>query len=152
MYFAIVILTLFVLPPASVAAEALLASPAADLLWLMGKWLTFWAVGARLLIAGFMQVFRPQFTARIFAIDDPAALAVVREIGFANLTFGTLGLLSLAVPQWLIPTALAGAIFYGLAGAGHAARGGGTKNERFAMITDFVACAFLAIFLITRAL
>jgi hypothetical protein len=43
----------------------------------------------------------------------------VREVGFGNLAFGTLGVLSLFRPDWVVPAAIAGGIHYGLAGAGH---------------------------------
>jgi hypothetical protein len=63
MYLATILLWMLVLPAASVAVEALRAPGAADLMALIGKWFTFWAVGARLFTAGAMQTFRPQFTA-----------------------------------------------------------------------------------------
>jgi hypothetical protein len=73
MYLAAVILLMLVLPAASVAIEALRTPGAADLMALIGKWFTFWAVGARLFIAGVMQGFRPQFTAQsIFDIKIEA--------------------------------------------------------------------------------
>jgi hypothetical protein len=63
MYFAAVVMLMLVLPLASAAVEAvLLVVP--DPMFLIGKWFTFWAVGVRLFLAGLMQVFRPQFTAR----------------------------------------------------------------------------------------
>lgn len=100
MYLAAVLLTLLVLPAASVAIDTMLHPGAAPLMALVGKWFTFWAVGVRLFLAGVTQTFRPQFTAEsIFAIKDQAALAIVREVGFGNLAMGTLGLLSLGYPD-----------------------------------------------------
>ena len=87
------------------------------------KWFVFWAVGVRLFIAGVRQVAQPQFTAEsIFEIKDRAAFALVRELGFANLSTGTLGLANLAVPAWVVPAAIVGGLFYGLAAAGHVSR------------------------------
>lgn len=81
------------------ASEALLFPGATELTLLAGKWFTFWAVGVRLFLAGVSQVFRPQFTSEgILGVKDPDAKVIVREVGFGNLSMGTLGLLSLAMP------------------------------------------------------
>ena len=77
----------------SVAAQASVLPDMGAMMGLVGKWFTFWGVGARLFLAGLNQVFRPSFTAEeIFEIGDPAVLPIVREIGFANLAIGTFGL------------------------------------------------------------
>lgn len=118
---------------------------------LVGKWFTFWAVGVRLFLAGVTQTFRPQFTAEsIFAIKDQAALAIVREVGFGNLAMGTLGLLSLAYPDWVMPAAIVGGLYYGLAGVGHAMRGERNVKEQIALVSDLAIFVLLAIFVVTR--
>src|SRR5580704_16457999 len=120
MYFLLVIFVLLVFPAASIVAEAALSQHALPLITLTGKWLVFWAVGIRLFIAGARQVAQPQFTAEeIFRIHDPASFAIVREVGFANLSMGLLGICSIYRLGWTIPAALAGGLFYGLAGLGH---------------------------------
>src|ERR1700721_304296 len=109
MYFIFVVLFLFVLPPISVIVEALLRSGDADLVLLVGKWFVFWGVGVRLFIAGVRQVAQPRFTAEsIFQVKDRGALAIVREVGFANLAMGALGLLTLAEPYFLVSDAICG--------------------------------------------
>jgi hypothetical protein len=107
----------------------------------------FWAVGVRLFIAGVRQVAQPQFTAEsIFEIKDRAAFAIVRELGFANLSTG-LGLANLAVPAWVVPAAIVGGLFYGLAAAGHAFRGKRNFKEQTALISaDIFAFVILAVF------
>lgn len=151
MYAASVLLLLFVIPAASVAAEVLLHGGS---LWVLtAKWFVFWAVGARLFIAGIFQTLRPQMTAHsIFEIKDPAALGIVREVGFGNLSMGVLGLLILVKPEWLVPAAIVGGLYYGLAGAGHWMRGGGNAKERLALWSDFYAFVLLAAVVITRVL
>jgi len=152
-YFVSVAVLLLLAPLVSVATEWTLAAGGTDVWWLIGKWFTFWGVGARLFLAGVMQVARPQFTAgSIFVIADPAAEAIVREVGFANLAMGTLGLVSLLRPEWLAPAALVGGLYYGLAGAGHAARGARNAKEQFALVTDVAMFAILTAFLAGRAL
>lgn len=124
---------------------------AAPLMALVGKWFTFWAVGVRLFLAGVTQTFRPQFTAEsIFAIKDQAALGIVREVGFGNLAMGSLGSLSLAYPDWVMPAAIVGGLYYGLAGVGHAMRGERNVKEQIALVSDLAIFVLLAIFVVTR--
>jgi len=149
MYFISVVLLLLVFPALSVLAEALNV-PGADVMWLIGKWFVFWGCGVRLFLAGLMQTFRPEFTARsIFDIDAPAAHAVVREVGFGNLAMGTLGLASLAIPEWVVPAAVVGGLYYGLAGVGHAFRKGNFK-EQVALWSDLAIFVVLAVFVASR--
>ena len=66
---------------------------------LFGKWFIFSAVGLRLFVAGLQQSTKPQFTAKeIFHIDNPESFPIVRELGFANICFGLVGIVSLSVP------------------------------------------------------
>jgi hypothetical protein len=151
MYFTAILLLMLVLPVASVVVEALSSPGAPDLMLLIGKWFTFWAVGVRLFIAGVMQVFRPQFTAEsIFNIKDQAALGIVREIGSGNLAMGTLGLLSLAKPDWIVPAAIVGGLYYGLAGLGHLLRTERNFNELVALVSDVAVFILLAVFVGVR--
>lgn len=147
MYLASIVLLLFVLPAGCVIGQMLWFGGAADVMLLVGKWFVFWAVGVRLFIAGVRQVAQPQFTAEsIFEIKDRAALGIVRELGFANLSTGTLGLASLAVPAWVVPAAIVGGLFYGLAALGHAFRGKRNFKEQTALISDIFAFVILAVF------
>ena len=153
MYLASIILLMLVLPLLSVAAEAPMVPDAAALMTLVGKWFTFWAVGVRLFLAGMTQVLRPQFTAEsIFDLEDPGALGIVREVGFANLAIGTLGLLSLAVPSWVVPAAIVGGLYYGLAGLGHVMRKNRNFKEQTALISDLLIFLLLAAFVASRSL
>ena len=99
------------------------------------------------------QALRPQFTAElIFNIKDQAALGVVREIGFGNLAMGALGLLSLAKPEWVMPAATIGALYYGLAGLGHLLRPERNFKEQVALVSDFSIFILLAWFVGVRGL
>ena len=145
-YLATVLLLLLVLPAACVGAEAALGH--GPLMALVGRWFVFWGVGVRLFLAGLRQTFKPAFTAvAIFEIDAPAAFAIVRELGFANLSMGALGLASLAVGGWVASAALVGGLYYGLAGAGHVIRPKRNTIEQIALISDLLICALLAAFL-----
>ena len=74
--------------------------------------------------------------------DD--ALALVRELGIANFAAGIVGILSLLRPDFVLPSAIAASIFYGLAGFRHAARPARNAKETFAMATDLLGFAILA--------
>jgi len=148
LYFATVILLLFIFPATSVAISAHL-NPNVSILVLIGRWFTFWAVGVRLFIAGVRQVAQPEFTAHeIFQIPGKTALPIVRELGFANLSMGLLGLLILVRPDWTVPAAIVGGLYYGLAGAGHIGRRDKNAKERTALFSDVFVFLILAAFLV----
>jgi hypothetical protein len=151
MYFVAIALLMFVFPAACVAAESLWLRDATDVVFLIGKWFVFWAVGVRLFIAGVRQVIQPQFTAEeIFNIKDRASFAIVRELGFANLATGTLGLISLIRPGWLVPAAIVGGLYYGLAGAGHLAHSDRNFEEQTALVSDLFIFVVLGAFVALR--
>ena len=149
MYMISVVLLLFVLPVISIVVERLVGAHGLSLLVVVGRWFCFWAVGVRLFLAGLRQTTKPAFTAEaIFRVSEPEAWPIVREVGFANLSMGLLGLLSLWRSEWLIPASIVGGLYYGLAGVGHL--GGKERNakETFAMVTDFVPFVVLGVFVV----
>ena len=149
MYYAIVGFLMFGLPLLSVIADAMLSSPQSAML-LIGKWYVFWAVGVRLLLAGFRQVVQPRYTAQvILGLKSDESLLVVRELGFANLAMGLSGLLSLIFPAWRVPVALAAGVFYGLAGGNHVLQPHRNRLENVAMVSDLFACAVLLAYFAT---
>jgi hypothetical protein len=150
MYLISVVLLLFVFPAGSVLVESFWLPGSADVMTLIGKWFVFWAVGARLFIAGVRQVAQPQFTVDIFEIKDRAAHAIVREVGFGNLAMGVLGLASLAKSGWILPAAVVGGLYYGLAGVGHLVRGRRNLNEQVALVSDLLIFVLFAAFVISR--
>jgi hypothetical protein len=144
MYVVTVLLLLAILPAGSVIAEHSYFHSAAPLVFLIGKWFTFWAAGVRLFIAGLRQAFNPRFTAQdIFKIEGDTVFPIVRELGLANISMGTLSLLSLYSPVFLIPGALVGGLYYFLAGGLHVTSGHRNFNENFAMVTDFLIATVL---------
>lgn len=153
MYLVVVILLMGILPVVSILIEYSGLAASADLWSLVGKWFVFWSVGVRLALAGIRQVVQPAFTAEeIFGIGDKAAHIVVQELGFANLAMGVLAIVTLAAPQWVAAAALAGAIFYGLAGARHVLKGGQNRNEMIAAVSDIFIFAVLAAYLVAISL
>ncbi len=149
MYFAAVIFFLLILPVTSIALEAHFYPHAETLMFLTGKWFVFWSVGIRLLAAGARQVIQPRFTAEeIFDIHDNVSFAIIRELGFANLSMGVLGVCSLFEFEWLIPAAIVGGLYYGLAGLGHLFRKHKSAHENAATISDFFVFAVLLAFVL----
>ncbi|MEJ8848466.1 DUF6790 family protein [Variovorax rhizosphaerae] len=143
-YYIIVAALMFVAPVASIAFAVLAHHATLD--WALAlRWFAFWMVGARLGSAGLRQMLNPAFTARnILGIEGDDALLLVRELGFANTAFGTIGILSLWWPAWAAPVAVAGAVFLGLAGINHAMQPHRNARENFAMLTDLVGALALA--------
>ena len=140
----------FLLPLAATVTESCLYRDHPFSLGLIGKWFIFSAVGLRLMAAGFKQIKDPAFTARqIFHISTPEVLPIVRELGFANLCFGLVGVLSLFLPQWRIVSAFASGIYYGIAGLQHLLKKPVGANERFALATDIIIFILLLVYFIT---
>jgi hypothetical protein len=133
----------FLLPPVSGVAEHVIGNE--PLAWVkVGKWFIFYAVGLRLFLAGLRQSLKPAFTAKaIFHMEGTEAYPVIRELGFANLCFGLIGLISLFVPQWRMVSAFGSGIYYGLAAGLHLFRKADGINERFALYTDILIFAAL---------
>lgn len=145
MYLVLILLLMIVLPVGSIVAEWATSPIAPPLMPLVGKWFVFWAAGVRLLAAGIKQFFQPEFTAhQIFKMKTDEALPVVRELGVANFAIGVLGVSSAWAPSFVLPVAVAGAIFYGVAGAQHVRQKDKSGNETLAMVTDLLAFLVLA--------
>jgi len=149
MYLAIVISLMFVLPAASAGIEHFHSSGAVSWMTLAGKWFVFWGAGVRLLTAGLRQSLQPRVTAvEIFRMKTDEALPVIRELGIGNFAVGLAGVVSLWVPDFIVPVALIAAIFYGAAGIFHVAANTRSMNENVAMVSDFWAAAILAAYLV----
>lgn len=137
MYLMIIVSLMGVLPVISILAEVVDLHTSFDPLFLVGKWFVFWSVGIRLILAGLRQVANPAFTAEtIFGVKDKAALPIVRELGFGNLSIGLLGVCALANHGWIAPAAVTGGLFYGLAGIEHLLKRDRNATETIAMISD----------------
>ncbi len=147
-YFISVSLMTFIIPVIGFVAEHL-CSDVPLTFDLYGKWFIFSAVGLRLFVAGIQQTVRPAFTAReIFHIENPESFPIVRELGFANLCFGLIGIISLFKPEWRIVSAFASGLYYGVAGLQHLIRKPVSANEKFALWTDLIIFAVLLAYVI----
>jgi hypothetical protein len=134
-----------VLPIASILVESSFAGATLSA-GLVEKWFVFWAVGVRLFLAGLRQITQPRYTAEsILGLKTEESYFLVRELGFANAAIGAAGIASLAVSAWILPIAIVGTIFYGLAGTNHVMHGERNKFQSVAMVSDL----FIAVVLLT---
>ena len=149
MYYAVVILLMLVFPLASVGIETLVFHSSLALMIVLAKWFVFWAVGVRLFTAGLRQAIDPGFTAKkIFEFKTSEPVMIIRELGFANIALGTAALLSILNSAWLIPAAIAGCLFYGLAGFNHLRKSQRNSTENLATFSDLFVFAILLVCLV----
>jgi hypothetical protein len=149
MYLFIVIALMLALPLISIVAQIALTDQSAlhgaSTLLIVAKWYVFWAVGVRLSLAGLRQIIQPRYTAEtILGFKGAEALFFVRELGFANVAMGSVGIASLLAPSWVTPAALLGAIYYGLAGINHCLHKDRNKLANVALVSDLFAAVVLA--------
>ena len=150
MYVTMVIALMLVFPLISIVAQVILtdhgALGAASSLAVVAKWYVFWAVGVRLSLAGLRQIFQPRYTAEtILGLKGADSLFVVRELGFANFSMGSVGLASQFAPAWVTAAAMVGALYYGLAGINHCFHRDRNRLQNLAMVSDLFAALVLAI-------
>jgi hypothetical protein len=148
MYILTVVLSMVVCPIASLLVEAVIFQSPTPLVLLAGKWFVFWAVGIRLSLAGLRQAITPQFTTeQILGIKSKEPFIIVQELGFANLSLGLLGISSILSDSWTMPAAIAGGLFYGLAGIRHIATKERNRLENIAMVSDLFVFVVLLVYL-----
>lgn len=111
----------------------------------LGMYTVFWGIGVRLFSASLSQIINPEFTSKaILGIKTSDANQVVRELGFANLGMGIVGILSLWFPAWAPVVAIVAGVFLGLDGIVHIRKKNRNFKENVAMVTDlFVAVVSL---------
>ncbi|HQW83497.1 MAG TPA: hypothetical protein PK987_03505 [Ferruginibacter sp.] len=148
-YFLVVTILTFILPLICTVIETGICKNTSFSFALIGKWFIFSAVGLRLFIAGIKQTTDPAFTAKeIFHLNNPESFPIVRELGFANLCFGLVGIVSLFLPQWRVVSAFGSGLYYGIAGLQHFIKKPVGPNEKFALITDIFIFIFLLVYFV----
>lgn len=138
----------FVLPTIGFVTEHFVSNTALTF-ELFCKWFIFSAVGLRLFLAGIKQVKNPEFTAKqIFHLDSTDSFPILRELGFANICFGLVGIVSLFRPDWRIVSAFASGLYFGIAGVQHGLKKTSGINEKFALWTDLIIFVLLLTYFI----
>ncbi|HTE25906.1 DUF6790 family protein [Flavitalea sp.] len=139
---------LCILPAASVTAE--IVKEQIPIHWtIVAKWFIFWAAGIRLFTAGLKQAANPEFTAReIFRFTSKDSYVVIRELGFANIALGAMGILSVINEHWRLLAAITSCIFFGFAALQHYSKKPDTPNEFVALVYDTSVFIILLVFTI----
>jgi hypothetical protein len=146
-----VLLLMVLFPIVSILLDFFLLKSSTDMFLLIGKWFVFWAVGIRQLFAGLRQSIQPQFTLeKIFGIKNHESLIIVQELGFANVSMGLLGILSIINNEWILPSAIISGLYFGTAGIRHIIRNDKNSIEIIAMLSDLFLFTILLIFAINR--
>ena len=125
-YIVVVSVLTFVLPAVCTIGQIFISNDATSLFALFGKWFIFSAVGLRLFLAG-----------------------IVRELGFANLCFGLIGIVFLFMTQWRVVSAFGSGLYYGIAGLQHVLKKPAGINEMFALVTDILIFILLLVYFVT---
>ncbi|MCZ4499147.1 MAG: hypothetical protein JWQ74_1700 [Marmoricola sp.] len=150
MFYAAVGLFMVVLPTGSVVV-ALADGGHGSTMAVVGTWFVFWAVGVRLFTAGVRQVIKPGLTSEgILGIPGREAWLLVRELGFANIAIGSIGILSLWNAGWRPAAALAGGVFLLAAGALHLVKKHRETEENVAMVSDLAIGLLMLAYVLTR--
>ncbi|AGF52173.1 sll0419 [Synechocystis sp. PCC 6803] len=137
MYFLLVTLVILVFPLLSIALEWTTSGNSQALVDVLARWFVFWGVGVRLFLAGVVQITKPSFTAeKILGVQSQDSLILVKELGIGNLAIASVALGSIFVNAWVLGAALAGGIFYLLAGINHILQPERNAKENYAMATD----------------
>jgi len=144
-----VIAIIVVLPLLSIVVEEIVRGNPPLSYDMIGKWFIFYSAGIRLFTAGIRQIFNPSFTAKdIFHLEDVSGFPIVRELGFANVSFGVIGILSLVFPGWRIVSGVGSGLFYGMAALNHYLKKPAGANEVFAMVTNVFVFLLLAAYVV----
>lgn len=144
-----ILLVFLIVPLIAILVELLLIGTSQTFVAVAFKWFLFSGIGLRLGGAGIKQIMQPQFTAKeIFNIVGDGATPVVRELGFANVCFAILAVISFFVASFRIPAAITGGLYFGLAGLLHVFKPKDSNKEIFAMVSDLYIFFVLLILLI----
>jgi hypothetical protein len=148
MYALVVVALMFVVPIGCTIFEVFESNQGIFAFGIVLKWFVFWAVGVRLLLAGLRQIIQPRYTAELLGIESPDSTLLIRELGFANTAIGCIAAGSLTWSGWQLPAAVAGSVFYSLAGVNHVLRKARNRNQNIAMISDVLVAVVLIVCLL----
>lgn len=147
-YLISVLLMVFIIPIVAFFAEHIVKEMLLTF-DLFTKWFIFSAIGIRLFVAGIWQSTKPDFTAKeIFHIDNRDSFPIVRELGFANICFGCMGIISLFKPEWRIVSAIIAGLYYAFSCIQHIVKKPVSANENFALWTDMIIFGVLFVYFI----
>ena len=138
----------FILPLLSVAFEEIAKGTTTS--WqLIGKWFIFWVLGIQLFTIGIRQASDPASEAlKIFKLNGKNVYVIIRRLGFANISLGILGILSLINNHWRQIGAISGISFFGFAVLQNLSQKVKTRNEIIAVISDILTSVVMLLYLL----
>ena len=138
----------FILPFLSIALEELTKESTTS--WqLIGKWFIFWTLGIRLFTIGIRQASDPASEAvKIFNLKSKNAYTIIRRLGFANMSLGIMGILSLINNNWRQIGAISGISFFGFAVLNDISQKVKARNEIITMISDTLTSVIMLLYLL----
>ncbi|HTE28416.1 hypothetical protein [Flavitalea sp.] len=110
---------------------------------LIGKWFAFWAIGIRLLVAGFMQLTRKSNSRNHLSAREDSGM-VKKATGVANLVLSALGFLCVASSEGSLLAAITVGVYLGLAGLQHDFKKPATASGWISLIYDFIVFSVIA--------
>ena len=76
------------------------------------------------------------------------SFVIVRELGFANLSFRLIAIVSLVIRKWRVMSAFGSGLYFGMAGLQRWLKKPVGINEAFALVTDIIISIFLLIYFV----
>lgn len=139
---------IFLLPFVSILIEHVAMQT--PLNWnLFGKWFVFWAFGFRLFTTGIKQASDPASEAvKTFKLNGKNVYVIIRQLGFANISLGILGILSLINNQWRQIGAISGISFFGFAVLNDISQKVKERGDIITMIWDTITSLVMLLYLL----
>jgi hypothetical protein len=114
------------------------------------KWFIFWSVGFRLFFKGVRLASTQQATGlSLSSFRNRESYLLLLELGFANMSLGAMGILSVINDQWRLIAAIAGAIYFGLSDLLRLLKKSAGCHERVALTYNLLAFAGLMAYLVS---
>ncbi|WP_105615623.1 DUF6790 family protein [Vallitalea okinawensis] len=152
LYLYYIVGVMFILPVSSILIEVFSKKKtynSGEIILIVIKWFVFWGIGLRCLTVGLSQSINPKFTASILQVSEESYV-VIRELGFANICLGIVGIASLYFSEWRKAAACSGGIYLGIAGLLHISRisEGINLKEAIAMISDLFILSIVIFYML----
>jgi hypothetical protein len=114
------------------------------------KWFVFWAVGIRLFYKGIRLASSPHFTSmNLSRWRNRDSYVLLLELGFANMSLGTMGILSVINDQWRLIAAISGGVYYGLADMIHLVKKPMGQMDMVQLFYNLIVFVGLVLYVVT---
>jgi len=139
----------FVLPLLSAGVEHYI-DHSLQTIQMIGKWFVFWTTGIYLFASGVRQASNPEFTGMsIFRLSSRESYVMMKQLGFANMALGAMGILSVINDQWRVIAAITGGLYFGLGSSLYLFSAPAGKNQLVTQLYYWMVSAGLLAYLVT---